>query len=186
MLKRVSPSQGVLIAFASLLVIEFVANVLLDNTNQGRTLSTDNWNKLIANTPSSEPLAPLNALFGLRSESELEQERIKIAEEKAKAEQLKQQQAKAKADEVIVVGKDSVRLFGISLNGNDKVAIISVKNLSKDDKLTNLKQGESLSLHDGMASLTVEKVLSDSIQVSVINNKEEKSSFNLVIFNYGI
>ncbi|MCY7294373.1 hypothetical protein [Alteromonas sp. a30] len=188
MLKKLNPSQAVLIGFITLLLIEFVVNVLIDESNSGRSLSTDSWDKTILAQQKSADLSPLNALFGLRSEAEIEQERL--AEEQARAaEQLAQKQKeneKKKRDDVLVFGKDNVRLFGISVNGDEKLAIISVKNTSKEDKLLKIRQGDSLALQDGKVNLTLDNVLSDSIQVSVINNIEEKSSFNLVIFNYGI
>ena len=184
MLNKVNPNQAVMAGFVLIILIEFLLNVLINDSRGGKTLSVEAWDTSIFAEKTVVTLAPLNALFGLRSEAEIEQE--KRAAEKAKAEQAQADKDQKPQDEVLVIGKDNVRLFGISLSQDEQVAIISVKNAGKEDKLHNVKQGESLVLHDGKSRLIVEKVLTDAIQVSVINNKEEKSSFNLVIFNYGI
>lgn len=182
-----SPKQVLLLSIMGLLLLEFVINVVLAIQASDRQLNVDNWKTSSQNEKSLGSRVEVNTVFGLKPEVNTDAEEAQRQKEAENAKRLAAEKAKKKAEEELNIGEDNIRLFGISVVDDERLAMFSIRHSSGAGEVIQLKEGEELVLQGGKSILSVGKVLTESVTLTVFSkNKSEKSSFNLVIFSYGI
>ncbi len=173
--------------FGFALLLEFVVNVVFGIRTDDRQLQVDNWTRQQQVSSVSSDGFKVNAVFGLKPEVDTEAEKLRLQREQEAADKLAQEKARKKAEEELKIGEENIRLYGISVVNNERVAMLSISHSGGSGELFQLKEGESIELQNGRNSVGIEKVLTDSVTLSVTDNKKStKSSINLVIFSYGI
>ena len=116
----------------------------------------------------------IDGLFGLSAVvSAREQARAQQAELDKEAELVAREPEQA--EQVLVIGEDQFRLFGVSSVGVRQYAILSIDNSDENSDLLELELGASLELLDGLALLRLERVgvQSVSLLISYVESEEQ-------------
>lgn len=186
MLKNLSNTQLSVCGLVILLVIEFFSNAWIGFGESRKSLALEPWDKSVLNKPPTLVLSPVNDVFGLKPEPDPVAEEQRRLDAEAEAARLAREMKERKQQEVIAIGADNIRLFGISIYGGSDVALIKIDG-AEGDKLLSLQRGEVFELQQGKVSITIDEVLTSEILLTIANKtNNESNSFNLVIFNYGL
>jgi len=124
----------------------------------------------------------IDGLFGLTAVLKArEQERVKQLALEAENESATQEPEQS--EQVLVIGKEQFRLFGVSSVGMQQYAILSINNAGAESELLELELGETLDLLDGMALLRLERVGVQSVLLRVTYRESEEQMFvDLALF----
>jgi len=186
MLRNLSNNQLLLTGVGLVLLIEFFTNAWVGLGESRKSLSVEPWDKSVLEAQDAVILAVVNDVFGLKPEPDPKAEEKRKAQAEAEAARLARELAEQQKQKVIAVGADNIRLFGISISEGNHLALMKI-DAAAGDRLLSLAQGEAFAMQDGKVVITIDKVLSSEILLSIDNKtNNEKSSFNLVIFNYGL
>lgn len=186
MLRKLSNNQLLLAGAGLVLIIEFFANAWVGLGENSKSLSVEPWDKTVLSEPDALTPTAVNDVFGLKPEPDPKAEEKRKAQAEAEAARLAQELAEQEKQKVIAVGADNIRLFGISITDNSHVALVKI-DAAAGDQLLSLQQGEAFAMQEGKVVITIDKVLGSGILLTVDNKtNNEKTSFNLVIFNYGL
>ena len=175
---NVSIKNLALAVIGILLIADGVFNVFIGSGSGNKTLAVPEVPDALMDgvtTPSSFDPDAVDSLFGLTAvvrareqaraaeQAELDKEAELVAQEPEQAEQ------------VLVIGEDQFRLFGVSSVGVQQYAIFSIDNSDKNSDLLELELGASLELLDGLALLRLERVgvQSVSLLISYVESEEQ-------------
>lgn len=186
MLQLTKKSQVLLIILSFFLILDFVFNVWVGNSSNGKSLNVDDWDNSVLVQKGASELPAINEIFGLKPDVDKAAEAERLRREQAEAEMLAQAQREAEKNKVLSIGAKDVRLFGITLYDNRKVAMFRVQNQAGTNELLQIGLGETIEFQKGKVVVSVEEILTDTVRLAVENkDAQETTRFNLVIFNYG-
>ncbi len=185
MLKISNRSQVLFSGLVILLLMDFFLNVWVGSGVGTKKLGVDDWDKSALARKSSFELFPVNAFFGLKPEVNAEVLRIQNEKDEAdRLAKLKAEQDKEKR-EVLTIGKEDIRLFGISFSGDKKVALFKISGVQGNERVLKLAAGEELAIQNSAFTIKIEQIEFDSVQLKVENVKaHNKQVFNLAMFKY--
>ena len=187
MLKVNNTAQVVFIGFGVLLLAEFFINVWIGFDAGKKNLNVDGWDKSVLSAKSEIELLPVNEVFGLKAEVDAQAEALRKQKEKDEAERLAREKAELekRKQEVLTIGEENIRLFGITFSGEQKVALFKIKGMQGNERVLKLVAGEELSLKDNAFVIRIEHVSFDSVQLQVENVKaNDQQVISLAMFNY--
>lgn len=188
MLKQSNQNAALIFGVLLIMAIDFIANVWVGNGNEKKTLGVSNWNKSILIGNESLQIPPLNELFGLKAETSVleEKERLRLLKEQEDAEKLARELArKNKEKEILSIGEQDIRLFGITFSGEQKFALFNIKSAKNGESVLKLASGELLAVKDETFFIRIEDVRHDSVQLLIENTQtQEKNIINLAMFKY--
>lgn len=186
MLKNLSNHQLLAAGTGLLIIVEFFSNAWVGLGESSKSLSVESWDKSVLEQQQALTLAAVNDVFGLKPEPDPAADEKRKAQADAEAARLAKELAEKQKQKVIAVGADNIRLFGISISDESHLALVKI-DAAAGDKLLSLQRGEAFEMQEGKVVITIDKVLSSEILLTVDNKtNNEKTSFNLVIFNYGL
>lgn len=182
---NVSIKNLALAAIGTLLIADGVFNVYIGSGSANKTLAVPEIPRAVMGgvaTSSSFDPDTIDGLFGLSAlVSARGQARAHQAELDKEAEFSSQEPDKT--EQVLVIGEEQFRLFGVSSVGVRQYAIFSIDDLDKNSDLLELELGASLELLDGLALLRLERVRGQSVSL-LINyvESEEQVLVELALF----
>ena len=174
---NVSIKKLALAVIGILLIADGVINVFIGSGSANKTLAVPSIPKVfVANKAASTSYDAdvVDGLFGLKA--------VVLARENARAQQAAQLRDAELAniqleepEQVLVIGEDQFRLFGVSSSGTQQYAIFSIDNPNEDRDLLELAMGETIELLNGLALLRLERVgvQSVSLRINYIESKEQ-------------
>jgi len=182
MLKNLSNNSLLLGGAGLVIAVEFFVNAWVGLGERDKSLSLESWDKSVLVPQEALSLAVVNDVFGLKPEPD------PVAEDKRRAEaesaRLARELAQQQQQKVLTIGADNIRLFGISISDGSHLALLKI-DAAAGDKLLSLQKGQAFDIQEGKVVITIDEVLSSEILLTVDNQtNNEKTSFNLVIFNY--
>ena len=124
----------------------------------------------------------VDSLFGLTAVVRArEQERAQQLALEKEAELANQEPEQP--EQMLVIGEEQFRLFGVSSVGMQQYAILSVNNSGSETDLLELALGGTLALLDGMALLKLEHVGVQSVSLRITYREaQEQLSVDLALF----
>ena len=167
----------VLAAIVLVLLTDGAVNLFVGTGSANKTLALPSVPEVfVANKAASSSYDPdvVDGLFGLKA--------VVLARENARAQRAAQEREAELAnirpeepEQVLVIGEDQFRLFGVSSNGMQQYAIFSIDNPNEDRDLLELAIGETIELLNGLALLSLERVgvQSVSLRINYIESKEQ-------------
>lgn len=174
---NVSIKNLALACIVILFVVDGIFNVFIGSGSANKTLAVpeipDAVMGVVTTSSSFDPDA-VDGLFGLSVVvSAREQARAQQAELDKDAELVAQESEQT--EQVLVIGEDQFRLFGVSSVGVQQYAIFSIDNSDDNSDLLELELGASLELLDGLALLRLERVgvQSVSLLISYVESEEQ-------------
>ena len=184
MLKNLSNHQLLLGGAGFVLAVEFFINAWVELGESDKSLSLQSWDKSVLVPQETLSLAAVNDVFGLKPEPDPAAEDKRRAAAEAEAARLARELAQQQQQKVLSIGEDNIRLFGISISDGSHLALLKI-DAAAGDELLSLQKGEAFDIQAGKVVITIDEVLSSEILLTVDNKtNNEKTSFNLVIFNY--
>ena len=184
MLKFNRTVQFSLLVLIVALVTDFFVNVWVGAGNDKRDLKIGDWDSPVSLQHNGDDLPAVNKYFGLKAEVDEAAEALRREQEEA--ERLAQEKAalEAKKQEVLTIGKEDIRLFGVSMVGTQRFALFKVKGQG-DDRTLKLKAGEALSIRDETFTVKIIKVAESSVRLDIHNIKaNHQQIFDLALFTY--
>lgn len=167
----------VIAAISLVLLTDAVVNLFVGTGSASKTLAVPSIPEVFfANKAASTSYDAdvVDGLFGLKA--------VVLARENARAQQAAQLREAELAniqpeepEQVLVIGEDQFRLFGVSSSGTQQYAIFSIDNPNEDGDLLELAMGETIELLNGLALLRLERVgvQSVSLRINYIESKEQ-------------
>jgi hypothetical protein len=185
MLEKLNSKSWALAVTSLLILTDLVLNVSIGLRTEGKILENPMIPELlVVYNPEPRSLNPdiLDGLFGLKAVIQArEQARVKQLAE-ANEHDLGVQELVDK-EQVLVVGEDQFRLFGVSSAGMHRYAIFSVSTSAENTDLIELELGGTLELLDGSAILILERVSMQSVSLRVVYvESEEHADIELALF----
>jgi hypothetical protein len=174
---KVSIKNLALAGIGILFVADGIFNVFIGSGSANKTLAVPEVpSALMGGVTTSSSFDPdaIDGLFGLSAVvSAREQARAQQAELDKEAELVAQEPEQT--EQVLVIGEDQFRLFGVSSVGVQQYAIFSIDNSGENSDLLELELGASLELLDGLALLRLERVgvQSVSLLISYVESEEQ-------------
>lgn len=174
---NVSIKNLALAVIGILLIADGIFNIFIGSGSANKTLAVPEVpNAVMGGVATSRSFDPdaVDGLFGLSAVvSAREQARARQAELEKEAELAAQEPVQA--EQVLVIGEEQFRLFGVSSVGVQQYAIFSIDNSDENSDLLELELGASLELLDGLALLRLERVgvQSVSLLISYVESEEQ-------------
>ena len=174
---KVSIKNLALAGIGILFVADGIFNVFIGSGSANKTLAVPEVpSALMGGVTTSSSFDPdaIDGLFGLSAVvSAREQARAQQAELDKEAELVAQEPEQT--EQVLVIGEDQFRLFGVSSVGVQQYAIFSIDNSGENSDLLELELGASLELLDVLALLRLERVgvQSVSLLISYVESEEQ-------------
>lgn len=175
---NVSIKNVALAVIGILLIADGIFNVFIGSGSANKTLAVPEIPEAIIGsvaTPSNFDVDTVDGLFGLTAVvRSREQARVALQAEIDKEAKLAAQEPE-QVEQVLVIGEDQFRLFGVSSVGVQQYAIFSIDNSEENSDLLELELGASLELLDGLALLRLERVgvQSVSLLISYVESGEQ-------------
>lgn len=186
-------NRRVTVAIVTVLIlamIDFMSNVWVSIGSDKDLIPSGNIQSFQSKHAKPRQLPSVNRLFGMpvdeESSNALTKEQLLEQERLAQA-QAEKEQRERERQQLLSIGEDNIRLFGVSLSASKSIAMLSVNLMNVNAKMEQRNEGETFYLAEDEIAITLVKVHVDAVDLEIKNSVSGKTdTFKLVMFEYEI